>query len=188
MRRSFIFISALLIAVALVAVGGFFGINYWTHRYDELIVRHAKVYRLEPRLVWSLVYEETYFRSTVIGDADEVGLMQVTPTVAKEWAKQTGLKEFEQKTSENVRQFLSEPERNIQVGCWYLEQLGEKYRDLPAKEAMTLAGYNAGPSRVEEWTKGVDREKLSEKEFIKRIKINSTKLYVSSILKRYREE
>jgi len=50
---------------------------------------------------------------------------------------------------------------------------------------MTLAAYNAGASRVDEWTKDTDASKLTEQEFINRINIASTKAYVSSILDRY---
>jgi soluble lytic murein transglycosylase len=180
--------TTVLIAFAVITTGTYyFGNQYWIHRYDQLIVRHAKVYRIESRLVWSVIYEETYFRATIVGEAKEVGLMQVTPTVAREWAKATGLKEFEKKTADNVRLLLSDPEKNIQVGCWYLEQLREKYRDLPAQDAMTLSAYNAGPSRVEEWLKNVDRTDITEQEFVELIGISSTKLYVKSILKRFRE-
>jgi len=52
---------------------------------------------------------------------------------------------------------------------------------------MTLAAYNAGPSRVEEWTRETDTATLSEAGFIERIGIASTKSYVSSILERYRK-
>ncbi len=187
MRRTIVYIALAAVVAALVVAGLILGNRYWIHRYDELILRHASVYRIEPRLVWSVIYEETYFRSTVIGDAQEVGLMQVTPTVAKEWAKATGLKEFELQTQDGARELLSDPEKNIQIGCWYLEQLSEKFRDMPAAVAMTLAAYNAGPSRVEEWTAGVEKSSLSEEEFIERIGIGSTKQYVKSILKRYRE-
>jgi membrane-bound lytic murein transglycosylase MltF len=151
-------------------------------------VEQESVYRLDKDLVWSVIYEETYFRAWQIGAADEVGLMQVTPTVAREWARETGFREFEKQTAENVVEFLREPERNIQIGCWYLEKLRQKYRNFPAEEAMTLAAYNAGASRVEEWIKDTDAEKLSEEAFIKRIGISSTKSYVSSILERYRQE
>ena len=120
--------------------------------------------------------------------AEEVGLMQVTPTVAREWAKETGFKELEKQTAENVNAFLSDPERNIQIGCWYLEKLREQYRGRAAQTAMMLAAYNAGPSRVEEWTKDTDAATLSESDFIDRIGIASTKNYVTSILARYRTE
>ena len=55
---------------------------------------------------------------------------------------------------------MSDPERNIQVGCWYLEKLREPYRGRPAETAMTLAAYNAGPSRVDDWTKETDTSSL----------------------------
>lgn len=185
MRRYF------FIGLIVLLIGGGLGLyffnQYWIHRYDEIIARQAEVYKLKKELVWSVVYEETYFRAWMLGAAEEVGLMQVTPTVARIWAKETGLKEFEKQTNENVVEFLKDPERNIQIGCWYLETLREKYQDYPAVNAMTLAAYNAGPSRVEEWTKDVEVEKLSEEDFIQRIGISSTKSYVSSILQRFRE-
>ncbi len=183
MRRYLI--SGLIIFIVASLAGLYFFNQYWIHHYDELINRQASVYRLDPNLVWSVIYEETYFRSWKIGAADEVGLMQVTPTVAREWAKETGFQEFERQTSENVNEFLRDPERNIQIGCWYLEKKRERYRDFPAERAMTLAAYNAGASRVEEWTKNADSSKLSEEEFIGRVSIPSTKSYVSSILNRY---
>jgi soluble lytic murein transglycosylase len=180
-------IVLLLILLIFGSLGIYFFNQYWIHRYDELISRQAGIYRLEKELVWSVIYEETYFRAWILGAADEVGLMQITPTVAREWAKETGFKEFEKQTNENVVEFLKEPERNIQIGCWYLEKSGEKYRGFAAERAMTLAAYNAGASRVEEWTKDLQAEKLSEAEFIERIAIPSTKSYVSSILQRFKE-
>lgn len=179
-------ISSLFILVVVAASGFFFFKEYWEHRYDELIARHARVYRIDEKLVWSVIYEETYFRPGVRGDAEEVGLMQVTPLVARDWARETGLSELERQANENVITLLSDPERNIQVGCWYLEKLRERYRNRPAETAMTLAAYNAGQSRVEEWTRGADAAGISEPEFIDRIGIPSTKAYVASILERYR--
>ena len=181
-------LSCLVIITVIAISGAYFFRNYWEHRYDEMIMRQARVYRLDERLVWSLIYEETWFRDDAQGDAGEVGLMQVTPLVAREWAKETGLREFERQTTENVVPFLSDPERNIQVGCWYLEKVRESYRGDPAETAMTLAAFNAGPSRVEEWTRGADIAKLSEVDFVSRIGIQSTKNYVSSILERYRSD
>ena len=53
---------------------------------------------------------------------------------------------------------------------------------------MTLAAYNAGASRVEEWTKiSANQPQMSEQSFLEKINIPSTKSYVTSILKRYKE-
>lgn len=184
MRRSFFFF--LLVTVILTALV-FWLNNYWIHRYDRIIQKQAQIYRLDEKLVWSIIYEETYFRPWKFGSAGEIGLMQITPTVAKEWAKETGIKEFERQVESNVTEFLLDPERNIQIGCWYLEKLRSRYRGLPAEKAMTIAAYNAGASRVREWIKDSAPETLSEAEFIEKISIPSTKAYVTSVLKRYYE-
>ena len=173
-----IFLSLILLLAAYV-------INrYWTHRFDPLIARQASIYRVDPDLVWSIIYEETYFSPWKTGKDGEIGLMQVTPAVGREWATETGMPGLERQMSTNPESLLRDPERNIQTGCWYLEKLRENYRGEAAETAMTLAAYNAGPSRVEEWTRGVDD--LSENAFIGRISIPSTKAYVTSILARYR--
>ncbi|MET0752299.1 MAG: transglycosylase SLT domain-containing protein [Pyrinomonadaceae bacterium] len=185
MRRYLIY-SFIILALSSV-VGLYFFNRYWIHRYDELIARQASVYHLDEKLVWSVIYEETYFQAWKIGADEEVGLMQVTPTVAREWARETGFKEFVSQTSGNVNEFLSDPERNIQVGCWYLEKMRENYRGYPSETAMTLAAYNAGASRVEEWSKP-NAAQMSEQDFIAQINISSTKAYVSSILERYRTQ
>ncbi len=189
MRRYLPLVLILIVFAAASAAGLYYFNQFWIHRYDEVIARQAKVYGLEEKLVWSVIYEETYFRAWKIGGAEEVGLMQVTPTVARIWAKETGFQEFEKQTAGNVNEFLRDPERNIQVGCWYLEKSRERYRGYAAQDAMMLAAYNAGASRVEEWTKiSANPAQMSEQSFIEKINIPSTKSYVTSILERYKSE
>ena len=188
MRRKLpIVLISFFLVVAASAVGLYYFNQYWIHRYDELIARQAKIYGLDEKLVWSVIYQETYFRAWKIGAAEEVGLMQVTPTVARIWAKETGFQEFEKQTAGNVNKFLSDPERSIQIGCWYLEKMRESYRGYAAQDAMTLAAYNAGASRVEEWIKiSNNSSQMSEQSFIEKITIPSTKSYVTAILDRYK--
>jgi soluble lytic murein transglycosylase len=165
----------------------YYGNKLWIHRYDEIIADQAIIYRLDPQFVWSLIHEETYFQAAKIGEAGEVGLMQITPGVAREWARETGIQDFEMQIARDYTSFLREPERNIQIGCWYLEKLFERYRDLPEPEARVLAAYNAGPRRVAEWDKVSENlPPLSEEEFIRRIDIASTRSYTTKILQRYR--
>lgn len=185
MKRRLLFIFLLL--VTLCAAGLYFFNQYWIHRYDALIERQAGIYRLDPDLVWSVIYEETYFRPWKIGADGEIGLMQVTPVVGREWAAQTGMRELERQMANDPQAFLRDPERNIQIGCWYLEKFYEQYRDVPGTEARMVAGYNAGPTRVVEWSRTqAGGRPLSEAEFINNINIASTKNYVTSILERYR--
>ena len=184
MKRVVVFV-ALVLTLFLAA---FILNNYWIHRYDLLIERQAAVYRVDPDLVWSIIYEETYFSPWKIGKDGEIGLMQVTPTVGKEWAAATGMKEFERQMSSDPKSFLTEAEHNIQVGCWYLEKIHEQFQDANDAETRMVAAYNAGPSRAVEWSRVAEEGKRQTgAEFISRIDIPSTKAYVISIMQRYRQ-
>src|SRR5437868_2890425 len=164
-------IIILIIIIPLGAVGVYFFNQYWIHRYDALIAQQAAIYHLDPDLVWSVIYEETYFRPWKIGNDGEIGLMQVTPTVGQEWAAQTGMNEFARQM-QHPESALRDPERNIQVGCWYLEKFYEEYRDTPGWEARMIAGYNAGKSRVDKWNQTEQVEPpLTDEQFIQRIDI-----------------
>src|SRR6266550_7160789 len=134
------------VIVLTVLIGLYFFNQYWIHRYDGLIARQAGVYRLDPDLVWSIIYEETYFSPWKTGKDGEIGLMQVTPAVAREWAAETGMRELERQMASDPRAVLRNPERNVQIGCWYLETANRPFRDLPDSEARMIAAYNAGPS------------------------------------------
>jgi soluble lytic murein transglycosylase len=181
-----------LAALILVVVGGaaaYFFNQYWIHRFDSLIARQAAVYRLDPDLVWSIIYEETYFRPWMKGEAGEVGLMQVTPAVAREWAAETGMRELAEQMRRDPERALADPERNIQVGCWYLEKIWKDYQDTRGAEPRVVAAYNAGPSRAAEWNRvAPGRRPLTADEFVARIDFTSTRAYVTNILERYRKK
>jgi soluble lytic murein transglycosylase len=178
---------ALLLLLAAAAAGLYFFNQYWVHRFDALIARQASVYRLDPDLVWSVIHEETYFSPWKKGEAGEIGLMQVTPTVGREWAAETGMRELAEQMRADPESLLLDPERNIQIGCWYLQKIGRDYRDTPGAEARMVAGYNAGPSRAAEWNRVAPGQKpLTAEQFVERIDFPTTRAYVSNILERYR--
>ena len=181
-----VFVVILLVFILLLAVYTFN--RYWTHRFDNLIARQASIYRVDPDLVWSIIYEETYFSPWKTGRDGEIGLMQVTPTVGREWATETGMRELQSQMASDPESLLRDPERNIQIGCWYLEKVREQFQDAPDSEVRMIAAYNAGPSRAVEWNRPQQAGNAqSAAEFINRIDIPSTKAYVTSIMQRYRQ-
>ena len=184
MRRA---IVVILLALILLLAAYAFN-RYWTHRFDSLIARQAAIYRVDPDLVWSIIYEETYFSPWKTGRDGEIGLMQVTPLVGREWATETGMGALARQMSSDPESLLRDPERNIQIGCWYLEKIYEQFRDAPDSEVRMIAAYNAGPSRAVEWSR-VDPAGATQSgaEFINRIDIPSTRAYVISIMQRYRQ-
>ena len=184
MRRVLVVILlALILLLAVYAIN-----SYWTHRFDALIARQASIYRVDPDLVWSIIYEETYFSPWKTGKDGEIGLMQVTPTVGREWAAETGIRELQDQMQTDPKTFLQDPERNIQIGCWYLEKIYTQFQDAPEAEVRMVAAYNAGPSRAVEWSRSdPPGNTQSGAEFINRIDIPSTRAYVLSIMQRYRQ-
>ena len=180
-------LAVVLIVLALLVVGSRIN-TYWIHRFDSLIARQAAIYRVDPDLVWSIIYEETYFSPWKTGADGEIGLMQVTPTVGREWATETGMRELVRQMETDPQGLLSDPERNIQIGCWYLEKIYKQFQDVPDAETRMVAGYNAGPSRGAEWSRIAEgTPPQNGAEFIGRIDIPSTKAYVISIMERYRQ-
>ena len=162
--------------------------SFWTHRFDLLIARQAAIYRVDPDLVWCIINEATYFSPGKNGKDGEIGLMQVTPTVGREWATETGMRELQTQMANDPQALLRDPERNIQIGCWYLEKIYEQFRDAPEAETRMVAAYNAGPSRAVEWSRSnPPGNTQSGAEFINRIDIPSTRAYVVSIMQRYRQ-
>jgi soluble lytic murein transglycosylase len=181
--------AILLVLIPLILAGGVYLLNqYWIHRYDSLVARQANIYHMDPDLVWSIIYEETYFSPWKRGKDGEIGLMQVTPAVGRDWAAETGMRELERQMANDPDSVLSDPERNLQIGCWYLEKIYATFRDMPDPEVRTISAYNAGPSRAQEWSRTAPGEPpLSGDEFVKRIDFPSTRAYVTSIMSRYRK-
>jgi soluble lytic murein transglycosylase len=180
-------VVVLLLALIILSAAYAFN-NYWTHRFDSLIARQAAIYRVDPDLVWSIIYEETYFSPWKNGKDGEIGLMQVTPAVGREWAFETGMRELQNQMAADPQTVLRDPERNIQIGCWYLEKIYEQFQDAPEAEVRMVAAYNAGPSRAVEWSRpDQPGNTQTGAEFINRIDIPSTRAYVISIMQRYRQ-
>jgi len=180
-------IAIILITLIAIGCGLYFLDQYWIHRYDAVIARESARHHVDPDLVWSIAYEETYFRAWKRGRNGEIGLMQVTPVVAREWAADNNSALLTASKPMDADALLLDPERNIQIACWYLEKAGDNYQGTPGREARMLAAYNAGPSRAADWNRvEAGARPLNEQEFIARIDIASTRAYVTSILDRYR--
>src|SRR5437773_1729862 len=175
-------LAIILIILIILGCGLYFLDQYWIHRYDAIIAQESARYHVDPDLVWSIAYEETYFRPWKRGRNGEIGLMQVTLAVAREWAAENTASAAQTRAPLDPDTLLQDPRRNIQIACWYLQKAGEEYRDLPGREARMLAAYNAGPSRAADWNRvETGAPPLNEQQFIARIDISSTRAYVTSI-------
>jgi soluble lytic murein transglycosylase len=109
-------------------------------RHEDIIRQQASDKDLDPALIAGVIYVESRFRDQT-SHAGAKGLMQILPSTADYIARLSGGTEFEQGD-------LASPQINIAYGSWYLNYLMNKYG---GNEVVTLAAYNAGEGKVDQW-------------------------------------
>lgn len=141
--------------------------------FSQFVGRYSTVYGLDRLLVYSLIREESRFDKKAVSVSNARGLMQLIPVTARETAGKVGISNF------NLDELFI-PEVNVQLGCFYLRFVLDRFDEsIP----LALAGYNAGPTRAEEWY-GV-RGHLPIDEFIEKIPFDETRFYVKRIIRSY---
>lgn len=153
------------------------GYLYWReNRFNGVIKASSVRHGLDPLLVKAIVKRESNFRPRALGEKGEIGLMQVTPTVGREYATQKGLRNFSIES-------LYDPSVNIEVGCWYLAKAMRRYRGYPDPVPYALAHYNAGAKNVDRWLRRAKRPAEPE-DFIAAITYPLTRDYVRYVIRR----
>lgn len=114
-------------------------------RFDDVIKKYADNLNWDWRILASLIYQESRFRTDVKSWAGASGLMQLMP----ETAAQFGVED------------LSNPEKSLEAGVSYLNYLdnfwSEMVPDSTERVKFVLASYNIGPGHI------VDARNLAEK-------------------------
>ena len=138
-----------------------------------LLEESARRHGLSPALVRALIWKESRFRPDAIGAKGELGLMQVTKGAAQDWARV-------HKTTRPRRRQLLDPERNLEIGCWYLARAWEHWDGYLSQESLALAEYNAGRTQVlRNWKPAAPGTPLHLEE----ITFPETRDYIQSILR-----
>ena len=141
--RRIVIVAAIILFISLVAVSW---LHHHTSRYDFIISQAAARNDLDFYLVKAIIHEESWFRSDIRGSTGEWGLMQITKAAAADFSASKGYSSF-------YEDRLTEPELNLEIGCWYLKRSLERYKDSPCPILFALLRYNAGESRADNWLK-----------------------------------
>ena len=138
--------------------------------FEERIQERSDHWELDPYWVASLIRQESVFVPRTRSPVGARGLMQVMPATGRALARLEGVS---YRTSR-----LYDPGVSIRFGTRYLRQLLDRFAERPE---LALAGYNAGPHRVRDWT---DMNMAIPAEvFIEEIPFTETRNYVKLIMR-----
>lgn len=129
----------------------------------------------DPALVFGLSRQESEFNAKAVSSAGARGLMQLMPSTAKITARKHGMP--------YQRSWLTDdPFYNTQLGMAHLSDL---LRRFDGSYIMTIASYNAGARRIDQWVKdyGDPRDpKVDPIDWVESIPYRETRNYVQRVL------
>lgn len=138
------------------------------YKYEEYVNIYSKEYELDPLLVLSIIKCESNFDKSATSNKNAKGLMQIMDSTGEWAANEIGIKDFQV-------DMLLDPKVNIQIGCWYLNNLRNEFGDLD----LIIAAYNGGSGNVNKWLNdnaySLDGKKLHY------IPFKETKKYVDKV-------
>jgi soluble lytic murein transglycosylase len=157
-----------------------FEIAYRLHR--EMLRPAAARYGVSPKLVAAVIWQESRFRSDRVGQAGEVGLMQIMPATAQEWAKAEHITNYSAAA-------LLDPGTNVLAGAWCLGRAIKRWSGKQDPLPYARTEYNAGRRNARRW----DAQRLEQPNvpFVEQIGYSGTQRYVKEVLgnyRRYRDE
>lgn len=110
-------------------------------KYEADVKKYARMYDIDEDLIFSVIKAESNFDKSAVSKKGAIGLMQVMEDTAIWVCDRIGISDF---SKDNL--FL--PDKNIEIGAYYLSYLLDLYDD---DVKCALAAYNAGPANVNEW-------------------------------------
>ncbi|HVX65337.1 MAG TPA: transglycosylase SLT domain-containing protein [Bryobacteraceae bacterium] len=148
--------------------------SFWRLLYPmpwrTLLERNARLNGLDPYLVAGLIRQESEFNPEAVSPAQAYGLTQLLPSTGRMLLK-AGRRRFRPS-------ILFQPEVNLRLGTRYLRSMYDNYS---GRWEQTLASYNAGGSRVQNWSGWAEYREPAE--FIETIPFSETRNYVFSVMR-----
>ncbi|MBP2002517.1 soluble lytic murein transglycosylase [Paenibacillus shirakamiensis] len=149
---------------------------FYPIHYKDEIRHHAETNKVDPFLVAAIIRVETNYKASQESPKGALGLMQIMPDTAKWIIGKANLPDISLDTLKR------EPDRNIQLGTWYLKSL---YSQFNNNEIAVIAAYNAGPGKVKGWLKSGTWD--GRLDTVKNIPIGETRHYVQRVSHYYQQ-
>ena len=140
--------------------------------YWEMLNRHAAANKVPIAMQIAIVREESGFDPLDESYANAIGLTQMIPVTAKDFARGTGI----DPTRENLR----DPEKNVTIGGRFL---GSLYKTWNGFTLLVPPSYNAGPAGVRKMLRA--RGTWDADEFVEGIVDDQARNYTKRVLGSY---
>ena len=130
---------------------------------------------LDPALALGIIRQESSFDSATTSPVGARGLMQLMPATAAAVARQMGL-------PAPLPALTGDPALNVRLGSFYLRSLLDQFGGVVP---YAVAGYNAGPGRVGEWTAASGDPRVDGSDMIDWIELipfGETRNYVQRVI------
>lgn len=137
--------------------------------FDRQVRAAAKLSGLQPDLIYSVMRQESLYRSDAMSSAGARGLLQMLPDTARRTARVW-------KRSRPAAEDLFDPDINVPLGAAHLRDLVDQFG---GQIIVGLAGYNAGPRAASRW---LPPRSIEPDVWIENIPYNETRNYVQRIL------
>ena len=122
--------------------------NRQAEKYRPTVTRFAEHYRISPSLVFAVIRTESNFNPFAVSSAPAYGLMQLVPTSG---GRDAYRKAKGQDTAPS-RDYLFDPENNIELGVAYLHVLSydqlDQIENQVSREYCVISAYNTGPRNM----------------------------------------
>ncbi len=137
--------------------------------YWAILTKHAAINNVPIAMQIGIVREESGFNPLTESYANAIGLTQMIPPTAKDWAKGTGI--------DPTRESLRDPEKNVTIGSRFLGSLFKQWKNFTL---LVPPSYNAGPGAVKRWLRL--RGTWAADEFIEAIVDDQARNYSKRVL------
>ena len=142
---------------------------------DALPASKKRQNSVERALIYAISRQESEFNPRAVSHAGARGLMQMMPGTARQVTKKLGIRY-------RKSALLDKPAYNVTLGTAFLGDLLEQFN---GSYISTIAGYNAGPGRVNQWNKRYGdphKGEIEPVDWIESIPFNETRNYVKRVL------